>query len=172
MLADADAALARLSQATLLGRGLGAYVALLLAGSRPLGVRGALLCDGAGLAGGGAEPRDPTLALPGRVAPAEGSRSAGAARALARRAPARVRRQFSGAGRGALGPRTAGMDLRERTPALARRPHDPARCRNRPAAACARGLLGGGVRARGLRLQQTACGCSEPAARTSPAALS
>jgi len=72
MLADADAALARLSQATLLGRGLGAYVALLLAGARPLGVRGALLCDGAGLAGGGPEPRDPTLALPSGGAPAGG----------------------------------------------------------------------------------------------------
>jgi len=64
MLADADAALARLSQATLLGRGLGAWVALLLAGSRPQAVRGALLCDGAGLAGGGPAPRDPTLVLP------------------------------------------------------------------------------------------------------------
>ena len=72
MLADADAALAHLSQATLLGRGLGAYVALLLAGARPLAVRGALLCDGAGLAGGGPEPRDPTLALPGSTAPADG----------------------------------------------------------------------------------------------------
>ncbi len=64
MLGDADAALARLSQATLLGRGLGAWAALLLAGSRPRAVRGALLCDGAGLAGGGPLPRDPTLALP------------------------------------------------------------------------------------------------------------
>ena len=64
MLADADAALARLSQATLLGRGLGAWVALLLAGSRPQAVRGALLCDGAGLAGGGPTPSDPTLVLP------------------------------------------------------------------------------------------------------------
>jgi pimeloyl-ACP methyl ester carboxylesterase len=64
VVADADAALARLGQATLLGRGLGAYVALLLAGARPRAVRGALLCDGAGLAGGGPAPRDPTLALP------------------------------------------------------------------------------------------------------------
>jgi pimeloyl-ACP methyl ester carboxylesterase len=39
-----------------LGRGLGAYVALLLAGARPASVRGTILCDGPGLAGGGPEP--------------------------------------------------------------------------------------------------------------------
>ena len=55
---DVDAALARLGTATLLGRGLGAYVALLVAGARPGGVRGAILCDGPGLAGGGAHPSE------------------------------------------------------------------------------------------------------------------
>jgi pimeloyl-ACP methyl ester carboxylesterase len=63
LLGDADAALARLGTATLLGSGLGAWVALLLAGARPKAVRGALLCDGAGLAGGGPTPSYPTLAL-------------------------------------------------------------------------------------------------------------
>ncbi len=56
LLADADAALADLGSATLLGRGLGAYVALLLAGARPVAVRGAILGDGPGLAGGGPRP--------------------------------------------------------------------------------------------------------------------
>lgn len=53
LMADADAALTHLDHATVLGQGLGAYVALLLAGARPLAVRGAILCDGPGLAGGG-----------------------------------------------------------------------------------------------------------------------
>jgi len=53
LMADADVALARLGQATVVGRGLGAYVALLLAGGRPEQVRGAVLRDGPGLAGGG-----------------------------------------------------------------------------------------------------------------------
>jgi pimeloyl-ACP methyl ester carboxylesterase len=57
--ADADIALAALGEAVVLGAGLGAYVALLLAGGRPAQVRGAVLCPGAGLAGGGPEPRFP-----------------------------------------------------------------------------------------------------------------
>jgi pimeloyl-ACP methyl ester carboxylesterase len=56
LLADADVALAELGSATLVGRGLGAYVALMLAGARPLQVRGAVLCDGPGLAGGAIGP--------------------------------------------------------------------------------------------------------------------
>lgn len=64
LMADADHALAQLGTATLLGRGLGAFVALLLAGARPKDVRGALLCDGPGLAGGGPRPVTPTVALP------------------------------------------------------------------------------------------------------------
>ena len=61
---DADAALAHLGSATLLGRGLGAYVALLLAGGRPRAVRGAILCDGPGLVGGGSRPGTPTVNVP------------------------------------------------------------------------------------------------------------
>jgi pimeloyl-ACP methyl ester carboxylesterase len=56
LLADADVALAELGSATLVGRGLGAYVALMLAGARPQQVRGAVLCDGPGLAGGAIGP--------------------------------------------------------------------------------------------------------------------
>ena len=63
LLADADAALGALTDGdparsiTVLGRGLGAYIALLLAGARPAQVHGAILADGPGLAGG---PTGPT----------------------------------------------------------------------------------------------------------------
>lgn len=56
LLADADVALAELGHATVVGRGLGAYIALMLAGARPQQVRGAVLCDGPGLAGGAIVP--------------------------------------------------------------------------------------------------------------------
>jgi pimeloyl-ACP methyl ester carboxylesterase len=64
LMGDADTALRQLGKATLLGRGLGAYVALLLAGARPAHVRGAVLSDGLGLAGGGAEAATPSLVYP------------------------------------------------------------------------------------------------------------
>jgi pimeloyl-ACP methyl ester carboxylesterase len=64
LMADADAALAHLGPSTLLGRGLGAYVALLLAGARPELVRGAILCDGPGMAGGGPRPTTPSIPWP------------------------------------------------------------------------------------------------------------
>ena len=50
LMSDADAALAHLGEACVVGRGLGAYVAVLLAGGRPENVRGAILRDGPGLA--------------------------------------------------------------------------------------------------------------------------
>jgi pimeloyl-ACP methyl ester carboxylesterase len=53
---DADLALARLGDAWLAGAGLGAYVALLVAGARPAHVPGALLLPGPGLGGAGALP--------------------------------------------------------------------------------------------------------------------
>jgi pimeloyl-ACP methyl ester carboxylesterase len=59
LMADADAALAHLGPCTLMGRGLGAYIALLAAGGRPQLVRGAILRDGPGLAGGGAGASTP-----------------------------------------------------------------------------------------------------------------
>jgi pimeloyl-ACP methyl ester carboxylesterase len=59
LMADVDAALGHLGPATVYGRGLGAYVALLIAGARPDLVRGAILDDGPGLTGGGTEPPTP-----------------------------------------------------------------------------------------------------------------
>jgi pimeloyl-ACP methyl ester carboxylesterase len=56
LMGDVDAALDRLGPSTVVGRGLGAYVALLIAGARPRLVRGAVLCDGPGLFGGGEGP--------------------------------------------------------------------------------------------------------------------
>lgn len=61
LMADADHALAELGQATVLGRGLGAYVAMLLAGARPTRIRGVVLADGPGLAGGGPAPASPVV---------------------------------------------------------------------------------------------------------------
>jgi pimeloyl-ACP methyl ester carboxylesterase len=70
LLADADAALAHIGAATVLGRGLGAYVALMLAGARPDAVRGAILCDGPGLAGGATLPTSQSfVTLPPRSSP-------------------------------------------------------------------------------------------------------
>jgi pimeloyl-ACP methyl ester carboxylesterase len=55
LMADVDATCAQLGPAVLVGTGLGAYVALLFAASRPELARGVVLCDGPGLAGGGAD---------------------------------------------------------------------------------------------------------------------
>lgn len=52
LMADVDFALSHIGSATLLGYGLGAYIALLAAGARPDLVHGAVLTDGPGLAGG------------------------------------------------------------------------------------------------------------------------
>jgi pimeloyl-ACP methyl ester carboxylesterase len=64
LMGDADSALRELGPATVLGRGLGAYVALLIAGARPTLVRGAVLMDGLGIAGGGGEAATPSLVYP------------------------------------------------------------------------------------------------------------
>jgi len=56
LLADADVALAHLGPSTVVGRGLGAYAALMVAGARPTLVRGAVLADGPGLWGGASGP--------------------------------------------------------------------------------------------------------------------
>ena len=70
VLADADAALAHLGEVTVAGRGLGAYAALMLAGARASQVRGAVLCDGPGLAGGAIAPTSQSfVALPPRHEP-------------------------------------------------------------------------------------------------------
>jgi pimeloyl-ACP methyl ester carboxylesterase len=64
LMADVDTALRHIGGATLLGRGLGAYVALLAAGARPSLVTGAILTDGPGLAGGGPAPHSPSVLRP------------------------------------------------------------------------------------------------------------
>lgn len=56
LMADVDLALAHLGPSAIVGRGLGAHVALMIAGARADLVRGAVLDDGAGLAGGGDSP--------------------------------------------------------------------------------------------------------------------
>ena len=65
LMGDADTSVRHLGPTTLVGRGLGAWVALLLAGARPADVRGAILRDGLGLAGGGPSPGTPQIAFPG-----------------------------------------------------------------------------------------------------------
>ena len=62
LMGDADIAVASLGQCTVVGRGLGAYVALLLAGARTAEVRGAVLLDGPGLSGGGVRAPSPRIA--------------------------------------------------------------------------------------------------------------
>jgi len=59
--ADADAALAALGPCCVVGAGLGAYVALLVAGARPELAPGALLLPGEGVAGSGDAPGEDAL---------------------------------------------------------------------------------------------------------------
>lgn len=69
LMADVDVALGHLGPATVVGRGLGAYVAVLIAGARPELVRGAVLEDGPGLFGGPTGPTSPLVLV---APPAEG----------------------------------------------------------------------------------------------------
>jgi pimeloyl-ACP methyl ester carboxylesterase len=64
LMSDADRALAELGEVTILGRGLGGYIGLLLAGARPHLVVGAIIADGPGLAGGGSGPTSATIVAP------------------------------------------------------------------------------------------------------------
>ncbi len=64
LMADVDAGLAHLGPVTIVGRGLGAYVGMLIAGARPELVIGAVLCDGPGLSGGGPAPQSPSVVAP------------------------------------------------------------------------------------------------------------
>lgn len=61
LMGDADVALAHLGSATIIGRGLGGYVGLLLAGGRPSDVHGLIVRDGPGLAGGGGSSPSPRV---------------------------------------------------------------------------------------------------------------
>lgn len=64
LMGDVDAALAHLGPTTLYGRGLGAYVGVLIAGARADVVHGTIVGDGPGLAGGGVNPGSPFIVLP------------------------------------------------------------------------------------------------------------
>ncbi len=64
LVGDVDAVLEGLGQVTILGRGLGAYIALLVAAARPAQVVGAVLTDGPGLVGGGVHPGSPSVPYP------------------------------------------------------------------------------------------------------------
>ncbi len=61
LMGDVDLAIGHLGAVTIFGRGLGAYVGLLAAGGRAEQVRGAILADGPGLAGGGPTPGSPAV---------------------------------------------------------------------------------------------------------------
>lgn len=67
LMGDVDCALAHLGPCTLVGFGLGAYVALLTAGGRPDLVHGAVLTDGPGLNGGATQPTSVSVMPPGLV---------------------------------------------------------------------------------------------------------
>jgi len=56
LMGDADLAVDHLGTCTVVGRGLGGYVALLIAGARPDVVHGAVIADGPGLTGGAVSP--------------------------------------------------------------------------------------------------------------------
>jgi pimeloyl-ACP methyl ester carboxylesterase len=61
LMGDADAAIEHIGPCTVYGRGLGGYVALLIAGARADVVRGAIIADGPGLFGGPSGPTSPAL---------------------------------------------------------------------------------------------------------------
>jgi pimeloyl-ACP methyl ester carboxylesterase len=67
LMGDVDAVIAHLGQVTVHGRGLGAYIGLLIAGGRPSEVRGVILADGPGLVGGGIRPGSPQLGVAGQA---------------------------------------------------------------------------------------------------------
>lgn len=61
LMSDVDAVLADRGPCTIVGRGLGAWVGLLIAGARPALVEGVVLFDGGGIAGGGPQPPTPYM---------------------------------------------------------------------------------------------------------------
>lgn len=73
LMGDVDTALAHLGEVTIFGRGLGAYIGLLASGGRPELVRGAILFDGPGLAGGGPWPVSPYITTSVSSAPQGGT---------------------------------------------------------------------------------------------------
>lgn len=64
LVGDVDAAVDHLGAVTVLGRGLGGYIALLIAAARPRAVMGVVIADGPGIAGGGVQPGSPSVVYP------------------------------------------------------------------------------------------------------------
>lgn len=64
LVGDVDAAVGHLGEVTVFGRGLGGYIALLIAAARPESVMGVVVADGPGIAGGGIQPGSPSVAFP------------------------------------------------------------------------------------------------------------
>ena len=65
LVGDVDAVIEHLgSPVTIVGRGLGAYIAMVCAAARPDAVRGVVMADGPGLAGGGVHPGSRALLQP------------------------------------------------------------------------------------------------------------
>ena len=65
LVGDVDAVIEHLgTPVTILGRGLGAYVGMVTAAARPDAVRGVVMADGPGLAGGGVHPGSRALVRP------------------------------------------------------------------------------------------------------------
>ena len=73
LMGDVDIAIAHLGPVALYGRGLGAYVGLLASGGRAEEVRGTILADGPGLAGGGPSPASPAVPTAVGAAPPGGT---------------------------------------------------------------------------------------------------
>ena len=69
LMGDVDAAIEQLGTVTVAGRGLGAYIGLLVAGARPEEVRGTIIADGPGLNGGGSTPPSPHIPTVDATAP-------------------------------------------------------------------------------------------------------
>lgn len=63
LMSDVDIVLADRGPCTIVGRGLGAWVGLLIAGARPELVHGVVLFDGGGIAGGGPQPPTPHVTV-------------------------------------------------------------------------------------------------------------
>jgi pimeloyl-ACP methyl ester carboxylesterase len=69
LVGDVDAVIEHLgTTVTILGRGLGAYTAMITAAARPDAVRGVMMTDGPGLAGGGVHPGSRSLIRPADTA--------------------------------------------------------------------------------------------------------
>lgn len=63
LISDVDAVIAARGPVTIVGRGLGAWIAMLIAGARTASVLGVVLADGSGIAGGGSHPPSPFVTV-------------------------------------------------------------------------------------------------------------